>query len=106
MTARTATPTAPRGQQENFDPALPYEVHPQVEIRPEPFGALLYSFKTRRLSFLKDPVLVAVVRSLGDHPSAAAACAAADITDPLRLAMFETALATLTSTETIRERRW
>jgi putative mycofactocin binding protein MftB len=105
MTALIETPRTTQGQQRAFDPALPYEVHPQVEIRPEPFGALLYSFKTRRLSFLKDPVLVTVVRTLGDHPSAAAACAAAGITDPARVVMFETALATLTSTETIRERR-
>ena len=83
---------------------LPYELHPAVEIRPEPFGALLYSFKTRRLSFLKDPVLVQVVRSLADHPTAGAACRAAGITDPARLAMFERALATLAATETIRER--
>ncbi|MET3804040.1 putative mycofactocin binding protein MftB [Nakamurella sp. UYEF19] len=87
-----------------FDPALPYELHPQVEIRPEPFGALLYSFKTRRLSFLKDPVLVTVVRGLADHASASAACRAADIEEPARLEQFQRALATLASTETIRER--
>jgi len=84
---------------------LPYEVHPQVEIRPEPFGALLYSFKTRRLSFLKDPVLVTVVRTLGDFPSAAATCRASDIVEPARLAQFAQALATLAATETIQERR-
>ncbi len=106
MTARIETArTTIQSHHRPFDPTLPYEVHPQVEIRPESFGALLYSFKTRRLSFLKDPALVTVVRTLGDHPSASAACAAAGITDPSRLVMFETALATLTSTETIRERR-
>ncbi len=87
-----------------FAPELPYELHPAVEVRPEPFGALLYSFKTRRLSFLKHPDLVTVVRSLGDHPTASAACRAAGITDPARLTMFERALATLAATETIRER--
>lgn len=80
-------------------------MHTQVEIRPEPFGALLYSFKTRRLSFLKDPTLVTVVRTLGDHQSAAATCHAAGVVDPARLRQFELALATLHSTETIRERR-
>ena len=75
-----------------------------MEIRPEPFGALLYSFKTRRLSFLKDPVLVIVVRSLADHPSARAACVAAGVIEPARFAMFERALATLAATETVRER--
>ena len=87
-----------------FVPDLPYELHPAVEVRPEPFGALLYSFKTRRLSFLKDRHLVTVVRSLADHPTASAACRAAGITEPHRLTMFERALATLAATETIRER--
>jgi len=96
--------TSPAGLIAPFIADLPYELHPAVEVRPEPFGALLYSFKTRRLSFLKDPTLVVVVRSLGEHPTATAACLAAGITDPQRLAMFERALATLAATETIRER--
>ena len=36
--------------------------HPQVSVRPERFGALLYHFGTRQLSFLKSPALLAVVR--------------------------------------------
>jgi putative mycofactocin binding protein MftB len=96
--------TVPPGSIAPFVAGRPYELHPAVEVRPEPFGALLYSFKTRRLSFLKDPTLVTVVRSLADHPTASAACRAAGITDPVRLAMFEKALATLAGTETIRER--
>ena len=87
-----------------FDANLPYELHPAVEIRPEPFGALLYSFKTRRLSFLKDPLLVTLVRSLADYPSAGDACRAVGITEPDRRIMFLRALATLASTQTIRER--
>ena len=87
-----------------FDAALPYELHPAVEVRPEPFGALLYSFKTRRLSFLKDPLLVTLVRALGQHPTAGDACTAVGITEPDRRTMFLRALATLASTETIRER--
>jgi putative mycofactocin binding protein MftB len=35
-----------------------------VALRPEPFGALAYHFGTRRLSFLKTPELVDVVRRL------------------------------------------
>jgi putative mycofactocin binding protein MftB len=35
-----------------------------VALRPEPFGALAYHFGTRRLSFLKTPELVDVVRNL------------------------------------------
>lgn len=40
------------------------QVHPRVSVRPEPFGALLYHFGTRRLSFLKDLTLLAVIRQL------------------------------------------
>jgi putative mycofactocin binding protein MftB len=59
-----------------FDAARPYEKHPQVAIRPESFGALAYHYGNRRLVFLKAPALVAVVETLGDFPSAAAAVAA------------------------------
>ncbi|MFC4533018.1 mycofactocin biosynthesis chaperone MftB [Sphaerisporangium dianthi] len=47
-----------------FDPDRPYRCSPQVALRPEPFGALAYHFGTRRLSFLKTPALVEVVRGL------------------------------------------
>ena len=104
MTAAAADGPATVGAPPPFVPELPYELHPAVEVRPEPFGALLYSFTTRRLSFLKDRDLVTVVRSLADHPTASAACRAAGITDPHRLSLFERALATLAATETIRER--
>ena len=40
------------------------QLHPQVSVRPEPFGALLYHFGTRRLSFLKDRRLLDIVRRL------------------------------------------
>jgi putative mycofactocin binding protein MftB len=53
-----------------FDTALPYRLHPKVALRPERFGALAYSYDTRRLSLLKDVDLVAVVRALGDAPCA------------------------------------
>ena len=53
-----------------------WELAPQVSVRPEPFGALLYHFGTRRLSFLKDRRLLAVVRGLADAPTARAACVA------------------------------
>ena len=54
---------------EMFDPGAGWRLHPQVALRPEPFGALLYHFGTRKLSFLKNTVIVDVVRSLGDHGS-------------------------------------
>ncbi|MBF0661815.1 mycofactocin biosynthesis chaperone MftB [Rhodococcus sp. (in: high G+C Gram-positive bacteria)] len=52
-----------------FDPGATWRLHPQVALRPEPFGALLYHFGTRKLSFLKNTVIVDVVRSLDDHAS-------------------------------------
>ena len=102
MSDSTAPPTGPKNP---FDADLPYELHPAVELRPEPFGALLYSFQTRRLSFLKDPLLVTLVRSLAQHPTAADACKAVGLHEPDRQNTFLRALATLASTETIRERR-
>jgi putative mycofactocin binding protein MftB len=56
-----------------------WDLHPQVSVRPEPFGALLYHFGTRKLSFLKDRLLLDVVRSLADTPSARAACTACGV---------------------------
>ena len=44
-------------------------LHPKVAVRPEPFGALLYHFGTRRLSFLKDRRLLDVVRRLDGSTS-------------------------------------
>ena len=81
-----------------FDLDRRYALHPQVAVRPEPFGALLYHFGTRRLSFLKDPRLLAVVRGLSEAPSARAACTAAGVGDP-ELPRFAAALATLAETE-------
>ena len=60
-----------------------WRLHPQVAVRPEPFGALLYHFGTRRLSFLKDAALTDAVRALPEHPTARAACAAAGLPDPV-----------------------
>ena len=46
-----------------------FRSHPKVAVRPEPFGALLYHFGTRRLSFLKDRRLLDVVRRLDGSTS-------------------------------------
>ena len=64
-----------------FDPELGWRLHHQVAVRPEPFGALLYHFGTRKLSFLKNRTIVAVVNTLSDHPDARSACRAAGIDD-------------------------
>jgi mycofactocin biosynthesis protein MftB len=64
-----------------FDPGRAWRLHPQVAVRPESFGALLYHFGTRKLSFLKNRTILTVVQSLADHPDACAACRAAGIED-------------------------
>lgn len=42
----------------------PLSLSQSVSLRPEPFGALAYNFGNRRLTFLKRPELVAVMRGL------------------------------------------
>jgi putative mycofactocin binding protein MftB len=54
----------------DFDSAAGWRLHPQVALRPEPFGALAYHYGSRRLTFLRSPVLAELVRRLGDYPSA------------------------------------
>ena len=56
-----------------------WRVAPQVALRPEPFGALLYHFGTRRLTFLKTRRLLDVVRVLNEHTTAGEACDAAGV---------------------------
>ena len=62
-----------------FDPTRSWRLHPQVALRPESFGALLYHFGTRKLSFLKNRTILAVIDSLDDHPDVAAALMAAGV---------------------------
>jgi mycofactocin biosynthesis protein MftB len=87
-----------------FDIDRPWQVDPRVSLRPEPFGALLYHFGTRRLSFLKNQRVLAVVRSLADHPSARAACTAAGVTEA-ELPAYTRALSALADSRMISERR-
>jgi len=82
------------GQATAFDLDAPWQLHPQVSVRPERFGALLYHFGTRRLSFLKSRALLTVVSSLGSQPSARAACQAAGLHEA-ELPAYTRALATL-----------
>ena len=84
----------------SFDLEAPWRLHPQVAIRPERFGALLYHFGTRRLSFLKTPTLLEVVRSLDTHASARAACETAGVGAD-ELPAYRAALATLASSSMI-----
>jgi putative mycofactocin binding protein MftB len=74
---------------ETFDAELPWQRARSVALRPEPFGALVYSFSTRKLSFLKSKQLVAVVESLADHPTASATLTACGVTDAQRPAYLK-----------------
>jgi len=89
--------------QARIDLDRPWQLHPQVSVRPERFGALLYHFGTRRLSFLKSPALLTVVRELGDAPSAREACRRAGLTEA-ELPAYAAALQTLASSRMIQER--
>ncbi len=60
----------------------PWEMDGSVALRPEPFGALAYHFGTRRLSFLKNPELVDVVRRLADSSSVEVALRDARVPEP------------------------
>ena len=80
-----------------------WQLHPQVSVRPESFGALLYHFGTRRLSFLKSPTLLNVVQSLDSQPTARAACVAAGV-GPADLPVYAKALETLAAGSMICER--
>ncbi|WP_322753876.1 MULTISPECIES: mycofactocin biosynthesis chaperone MftB [unclassified Frankia] len=84
-----------------FDRDRAYELHPKVALRPERFGALAYSYDTRRLSLLKDLDLLAVVRALADQPSADAALG---VVPTAKRPAVERALARLVETGFIRER--
>jgi mycofactocin biosynthesis protein MftB len=86
-----------------FDPDQPWQRARSVALRPEPFGALVYHFGTRKLSFLKSKTLVRVVETLGDHPSAAAALAACDVPEAQRPAYLK-ALADLARSQMIQRR--
>jgi putative mycofactocin binding protein MftB len=80
------------------------ELHPQVALRPEPFGALAYHYGNRKLVFLRHPDVVRVVRALADHPTVSDTLQACDI-DPLRWPSFEAAISSLNESEMLHERQ-
>ncbi|MEM9042077.1 MAG: mycofactocin biosynthesis chaperone MftB [Actinomycetota bacterium] len=84
-----------------LDAAL--ELHPKVAVRPEPFGALVYHYDTRRLVFLKHPDVVRVVESLSDHDNLADVLTACEI-DERRWPAFDRAVTSLYESEMIRDR--
>jgi mycofactocin biosynthesis protein MftB len=86
-----------------FDLHRAYRLNPAATVRPEPFGALVYHFGNRRLSFLKTRQLVDVVRLLESHDSAADALEAAGVPVQQR-ASYAAALAALANSEVIDAR--
>jgi mycofactocin biosynthesis protein MftB len=94
---------APGGPAPGFDLDGPWLLDERVAVRPEPFGALLYHFGTRRLSFLNDTTLLAVLLVLGEHPTARSACMAAGIGGDA-LSAYEPALAALARSQMITRR--
>jgi mycofactocin biosynthesis protein MftB len=83
----------PDPQDGSLDFGRRYQLDPDVALRPEPFGALAYHYGTRRLTFLRSPLLADVVRHLGDHPSVDDALTASVPEE--RRAAFRHALASL-----------
>jgi mycofactocin biosynthesis protein MftB len=80
-----------------------WTLSPSVALRPEPFGALAYHFGNRKLTFLKRPELVAVVRALADHPDVRTALVAAGVPEHQHPA-YADALRGLAQTDMIRPR--
>jgi putative mycofactocin binding protein MftB len=103
--APVAVPGAPAGPTAvpAFDPGLPWRQAQSVALRPEPFGALVYHFGNRKLSFLKSKTLVRVVETLADHPSATATLIACDVPQAQRAAYVK-ALADLARSQMVERR--
>lgn len=78
-----------------------WRLSPSVALRPEPFGALAYHFGNRRLTFLKRPEMVEVVRSLGNHCDVRSALAAAGVPET-QWPAYVTALEGLAAADLIR----
>jgi len=84
-----------------LDAAL--ELDPQVALRPEPFGALAYHYRNRRLVFLRSPDVLAVVKALGEHATVADALTACGVAER-RWPSFMGALESLEHAEVVRGR--
>lgn len=86
----------------SFDLDATWQVHPRVSIRPEPFGALVYHFETRKLSFLKERMLLDVVNGLDGVRTARAVCRAAGVPEAQE-ARYGRALAALAASQMLVE---
>ena len=79
-----------------------WQLNPQVALRDESFGALAYHYGNRRLVFLKSRLLVELVSTLGEYPSAAEAIDA--VVPEGQHGSYERALARLAASEVIDAR--
>lgn len=86
----------------SFDVDAPWAVSAQVSVRDEAFGALAYHHVTRRLVFLKSPLLVELVRGLDNYDSAHDAISA--LVPPAQHERYARALASLANAEILRGR--
>ncbi|MDF2979802.1 MAG: hypothetical protein K0S40_4530 [Actinomycetospora sp.] len=102
-TAAGAGPQAAPAGVGHFDADRPYRISGSVSVRPESFGALVYDFHTRRLSFLKTRALVRTVEALVDHPDVHGALEAAEVPAHQR-EQYLKALAGLAQAGTIKPR--
>src|SRR5690242_12256274 len=80
-----------------------WTLSPSVALRPEPFGALAYHFGNRKLTFLKTPALVAVVRGLAEHADVRSTLAWAGVPESQHDA-YAAALLGLAAADMIRPR--
>jgi putative mycofactocin binding protein MftB len=76
--------------------------HPQVALRPEPFGALAYHYDNRKLIFLRHPDLLTVVQSLDGRRTVAEALDVAGVASSRRPS-FLAALQSLLDSEMLGE---
>ena len=93
--------STPRHADALLDAAL--ELHPQVAVRPEPFGALAYHYGNRRLVFLQHEDMVTVSRALADHATLADTLTACGV-DERRWPSFAKAFQSLLESEVVVER--
>jgi putative mycofactocin binding protein MftB len=86
-----------------MDLDAPYCLDPQVSLRPEDFGALVYHFGNRKLSFLKHPALLRVLENLDEEDTLRGALEAAGVEEK-RWPAFLKALETLEDSEMVHVR--
>jgi putative mycofactocin binding protein MftB len=101
--AELVTAPADGDLQPVFDAEVPWRLARSVALRPEPFGALVYHFGNRKLSFLKSKLLVQVVESLAEHSSATATLVACGVAEP-QWPAYVKALADLARSQMIEPR--